>query len=348
MTKLVSVIISNYNYEKYITEAIESVLTQTYQNLELIIVDDGSKDNSKSIIQNYIEQYPSKIKGIFKENGGQGSAFNEGLNLAKGDIVAFLDADDYWYENKLEIVVKYHEEHLGIQHNLLINNQLKFTHLDDKISKQRRLLNEFGFMGTIPTSGLSFIKKSINKIFPIPERDYKICADIYIKTMFLYSEDIFSINQPLGCYRAHETNNWFNSQLSSIQYNDNTLRLLNEKRVLEGNLIIEKENEALTIANVFFDSIDLSQEVQYIIYGNGTLGTELYKLIKEVYNVVAFSNSFIIEVEKYMGINLIPLSQVKEIYPNAKVIIASFQISEVLKSLIEAKFDMGRVLVPKL
>jgi len=348
MTKLVSVIISNYNYAQYITEAIESVLTQTYQNFELIIVDDGSEDNSKSIIQKFIEQYPHKIKGVFKENGGQASAFNIGYKLAEGDILAFLDADDYWYENKLQTIVEYHELYSGIQHNLLINNQSKFTHLEDNISKQKRLLEEFGFMGTIPTSGLSFITESIKHVFPIPEKDYKICADLYMKVMYLNNEDILSIDRPLGCYRSHDSNNWFNTQLNSVKYNENTLKFLNKQRDLEGKLKIEKENEALTIAKVFLDSINLTKEENYIILGNGALGTELYNLIHKEYKIVSFSNSFVTEVEKHMGIDLMPLKYIKEIHPNAKLLIASFQIEEVLNTLKEEKFDVNSILIPKL
>jgi len=348
MTKLVSIIISNYNYEQYIAEAIESVLTQTYQDFELIIVDDGSEDNSKSIIQKYLMRYPKKIKAIFKGNGGQASAFNEGYKLAQGDIIAFLDADDYWYENKLQMIVKYHEEFSGIQHNLLINDQLKFTHLEDKVSKQKRLLEKFGFMGTIPTSGLSFVKESIKNIFPIPEVDYKICADLYIKIMYLNDRDIFSIDEPLGCYRAHDSNNWYNTQLNSVKYNENTLGALNNQRVLEGKFKIEKECESQTIALVFLDSFNLNKEDDYVILGNGSLGTEIYNLINREYNIVAFSNSFITEVEKHIGMDLVPLKYIQRTFPNAKLLIASFQIEEVLKTLKEEQFNLNEIYIPKL
>ena len=98
---LVSVIIGNYNYDYFLPEAINSVLQQTYRNFELIVVDDGSTDNSREVIESYGE----KIIAVFQPNGGQGAAFNVGINRAKGEIVCFLDADDYYYPDKLRKIV---------------------------------------------------------------------------------------------------------------------------------------------------------------------------------------------------------------------------------------------------
>jgi glycosyltransferase involved in cell wall biosynthesis len=98
MNEKVSVIIPLYNGEKYINQAIESVLEQTYTNYEIIVVDDGSTDNSKQILSPYFD----KIKYIYQKNQGVAAARNKGLEIATGDYIAFLDQDDYWLENKLE------------------------------------------------------------------------------------------------------------------------------------------------------------------------------------------------------------------------------------------------------
>lgn len=98
MNEKVSVIIPVYNGEKYINQAIESVLQQTYTNYEIIVVDDGSTDNSKQILSPYFD----KIKYIYQKNQGVATARNKGLEIATGNYIAFLDQDDYFLPNKLE------------------------------------------------------------------------------------------------------------------------------------------------------------------------------------------------------------------------------------------------------
>src|SRR5437764_1069566 len=86
----VSVIINNYNYGRFLAEAIESALSQTLPATEVIVVDDGSTDNSPEVIG----RYEGRIRSIMKSNGGQASALNAGFGASSGDVVIFLDADD--------------------------------------------------------------------------------------------------------------------------------------------------------------------------------------------------------------------------------------------------------------
>lgn len=97
-TPTVSVIIPNYNYGRYVGEAIESVMTQTVPVHEIIVVDDGSTDNSKEIVSAYGE----RVKLICQKNRGVGAARNAGVAASTGEYVAFLDADDVWLPNKTE------------------------------------------------------------------------------------------------------------------------------------------------------------------------------------------------------------------------------------------------------
>lgn len=114
MKPLVSVIIPNYNYANYVREAIDSVLDQTYENVEIIVVDDGSKDGSKEIL----ESYGNKIKAVFQENAGVSKARNNGVEQSKGEYLAFLDADDIWLPEKIEKQVELFEKDksLGLVH----------------------------------------------------------------------------------------------------------------------------------------------------------------------------------------------------------------------------------------
>ena len=97
---LVSVLLPNYNGEKHLEEAIDSVLGQTYANIELIIVDDGSSDYSKTSIERYTD---NRIKKIYLKRGKHISyALNQGLKYASGEYIARIDADDIWEKDKLE------------------------------------------------------------------------------------------------------------------------------------------------------------------------------------------------------------------------------------------------------
>ncbi len=98
----ISVIIPTFNCSKYLPEAINSVLNQTYQNLEMIVVDDGSTDTTREIINSYINRYPKKIKYIFQENKGLACARNTGVKNALGEYIALLDADDIWTVQRLK------------------------------------------------------------------------------------------------------------------------------------------------------------------------------------------------------------------------------------------------------
>lgn len=98
----VSVIMPAYNAENFIAESIESVLQQTYTNWELLIVDDGSTDNTKEIVERFCNK-DSRVKYFYQQNGKQGKARNLALAHAAGKYIAFLDADDVWLSRKLEI-----------------------------------------------------------------------------------------------------------------------------------------------------------------------------------------------------------------------------------------------------
>lgn len=98
---LISIITPTYNRELFLSQMIESVLAQTHREWELIIVDDGSTDNSKELVQQYIDKDP-RINYLQQENQGQSIARNKGLAVANGEFICFLDSDNYWPQDKLE------------------------------------------------------------------------------------------------------------------------------------------------------------------------------------------------------------------------------------------------------
>ena len=91
----VSVIVPVYNVEKYIDKCLKSLVNQTLSDIEIIVVNDGSTDNSETIIKQYLEKYQNKIKYVIKQNGGLSDARNYGMKFATGEYIAFLDSDDY-------------------------------------------------------------------------------------------------------------------------------------------------------------------------------------------------------------------------------------------------------------
>lgn len=99
---LVSIIMPAYNCEKYVVEAIESVINQTYSNFELLVIDDGSKDSTLKIINGFAEK-DNRIKALQNEkNSGVSATRNRGISIAEGNWIAFLDSDDIWEVEKLE------------------------------------------------------------------------------------------------------------------------------------------------------------------------------------------------------------------------------------------------------
>jgi glycosyltransferase involved in cell wall biosynthesis len=99
---LVTILINNYNYGQYLRQSIDSALKQTWTRCEVVVVDDGSTDDSASII----ESYGGSVVPVLKANGGQGSAFNAGFEASLGEIVCFLDSDDVFLPEKVECVVE--------------------------------------------------------------------------------------------------------------------------------------------------------------------------------------------------------------------------------------------------
>ena len=106
---MVSVIIPVYNVEQYIRQCIDSAIDQTYKDIEIILVDDGSTDNSGTICDEYAER-DRRIKVIHKKNGGLSDARNAGMNIARGKYIYFLDSDDYIKKNALEELVSFSEK----------------------------------------------------------------------------------------------------------------------------------------------------------------------------------------------------------------------------------------------
>ena len=112
----ISVIVPVYNVEQYLPRCVESILAQTYENLEILLVDDGTKDNSGAICDAYARQ-DARVKAIHKKNGGLSSARNAGIDASTGEYLSFVDSDDWiepdMYEKMMALMEKYRGEDAG-------------------------------------------------------------------------------------------------------------------------------------------------------------------------------------------------------------------------------------------
>ena len=161
----VSVIIPTYNCAQYITEAIKSVLNQTYNNIEIIVVDDGSTDNTREVLEPCISK--SLIRFIRQENRGPGAARNTGINAAKGEYICFLDADDSLTQDSLEKRLDLIEGHPEVD---IVFSDFYNRH---KENENRRFLKEIGFLDklskrvVLTPGGVIFTNCSAKDIFEI-------------------------------------------------------------------------------------------------------------------------------------------------------------------------------------
>jgi glycosyltransferase involved in cell wall biosynthesis len=210
----ISIVINNYNYAHYLIDAIESALAQTYPFKEIIVVDDGSTDNSQQIIKSYGD----KIIPFFKFNGGQASAFNTGYTHAKGEFILFLDADDYLNSQALEEIVPFIQPHMSrLQFDLKLVDQNKtlkdvtyIQHYCGGMIQSGDLRSSIfqGQLTAISTSGNLFPKKILDKLMPIPEEEWKICTDAYLVWLGAFYGPVISVLKALGYYRIHQNNQW--------------------------------------------------------------------------------------------------------------------------------------------
>ena len=209
----VSILINNYNYSQYIGQAIDSALKQEYSDVEVIVVDDGSVDNSREVIDNYGEQLIS----VFKKNGGQASAMNAGYDACSGDVIIFLDSDDVLLPkvssdvaevfrlNSLVVKVQFRlrvvNANLEPTGGVLPPSGLKMPNGDitDQIARCRSYTHP-------PTSGNAFRRSAIDGLMPIPEEIYKKGSASYLVYNAPMYGEITSLDYISGLYRMHDVN----------------------------------------------------------------------------------------------------------------------------------------------
>jgi len=209
----ISVIIPAYNAEKYIKEALDSVLDQTYPTHEIIVVDDGSTDSTEKIVKEYIgspghqvTRSPVDIKYIYQMNKGPGAARNAGIKEAKGEYVAFLDSDDMWMPEKIEKQVKKIEE--DAEYGLIHVNRMRLEpDGTEKVIKREipegfifneLLMENFIFCSSILVKKLCF---DVIGLFEEGNNDISEDYDMWLRIAKKYKAGF--VNEPLIKYRIN-------------------------------------------------------------------------------------------------------------------------------------------------
>lgn len=216
MGKRISVLINNYNYAQYLGACIDSALAQDHPDFEVIVVDDGSTDNSRDVIASY----GTRIKPVLKQNGGQASSFNAGFAAASGDIVCMLDADDTFLPGKLTTVAEIFErEALDWCFDKVTTDSDALPPSKVELRRVNRsdVLAKRGFPSLpVPTSGLSFSRKLIadNAILPMPVATDVVLSDNYLKFAAACHGDGAIVETPLTFQRIHATNRYTNADKS--------------------------------------------------------------------------------------------------------------------------------------
>jgi glycosyltransferase involved in cell wall biosynthesis len=203
----VSVVIPNYNYARFVGQAIESALSQSVKPLEVIVVDNGSTDHSLEVLR----AFGDRIRLIAQQNRGQSGARNAGIEAARGELVAFLDADDVWLPRKLERQLPlFDRAEVGLVYGGYVLADAELKDRETRIPKLRgRLLKQFASgPGAVITGGEStaVVRKACFERIGLFDPELSISAgwDIYRRISGLYEIEL--VPEPLMKYRQHGSN----------------------------------------------------------------------------------------------------------------------------------------------
>jgi glycosyltransferase involved in cell wall biosynthesis len=212
-----SIITPTYNRAKFINKALESVLKQTFLDFEYIIIDDGSTDNTRGIIETFSD---NRIRYIYQENQERSAARNHGIDLANGQYICFLDSDDYYLENHLEIlwqnITKIAKPGLYYTQSYKQNIQSNIITpiiQNTNVSKINFLLNNFLFINSICIS--TSIMKQKEFQFPI---EYNSWEDLFVWFQIVAVFPIHFINVGTTVIRVHHTNSSMIFTLKELEY----------------------------------------------------------------------------------------------------------------------------------
>jgi hypothetical protein len=218
---VVSIIIVNHNYGRFVAEAVESALAQTHDRVEVIVIDDGSTDDSRAVI----ERYRDRVIAVLKENGGQASGFNAGFQYASGSVVIFLDADDVLDRGtaaRVAAAFASRPELAKVHYRLeLIDGNGRPTGALVPPAGLRLPAGDLRELVCLhpddvpypPASGNAFAAWALKRVLPMPEEDYRLLADVYLLNLVPLLGPVEVLEGTGGRYRVHDANSHYASTL---------------------------------------------------------------------------------------------------------------------------------------
>lgn len=283
-TPFVSVLIDTYNQEAFIEEAIASVLQQDFpaSETEIVVVDDGSTDRTAEIVG----KFAPRVRLLRKRNGGQASAFNTGIPETRGEVVAFLDGDDWWVPNKLSAVARVFADEPAVG---LVGHGTTQVYLDGR--RQAELPREVtrfrltsiqeakvfrmrrGFLGT---SRMAYRRDVLTQIGPVPEA-LRFEADEYLFTLAGLFADVMILPKSYTFYRLHAGN--------LFQFASGSREALRQKQLILAALAksleqkLRQQNVPGDIAKAILECVQLEADVLRLELDSGfpweTLSAEI-------------------------------------------------------------------------
>jgi len=265
-TPLISVIIPTYNRMQYICETIDSVLEQTYKNIEIIVVDDGSIDNTKDVLS----RYGSKISYIYQNNAGPSAARNNGIKQSNGELLAFLDSDDIWLQQKLEKQLELIQQSPDIglvscgSYDIDSSGNIIGEPFIQRNYKSRELLVKALILRNVVGGGsFPLIRRECFDKLGLFSEDIIICEDRDMWIRIAKRYEIKFIEEPLIKYRIHETN--LNKDVTRIK---NSTRKLIERNVDKKHSLLKRKAYSclyITLAWEYMDRGDRYSAIKNII-----------------------------------------------------------------------------------
>lgn len=254
---MISIIVPVYNVEKYIVKCLESIVNQDYKNFELLIVNDGAKDDSIKLADDYLKDKDINYQIINKENGGLASARNAGIRKAKGDAIAFVDSDDCLSK-----------DFLGNLYNALKNNDFSFCNFTF-VKEQKEPIDNNDLTIKFNKEELlnTFLKRKINFVVPsmMFRKDYLINNNLFFNEEIKFSEDqpfiwnvILHSNKSIYLYK----------KMYGYCIRENSIMTSSSK-----DKVIKSYNEYKNYINQLFNNFEQYKNIKELIIPRWQLGT---------------------------------------------------------------------------